>query len=95
MRWRIKDGPQHELARASDCGTGSHSIGTMFNSQQYPTKAAEYRNRASKTDNPSEIREFKHLERTFNELADNAEWMEKNWDQRVHASHSSIDHPSS
>jgi hypothetical protein len=85
MRWRIKDGPQLELARASDCGTGSHSIGTMFNSQQYPTKAAEYRNRASKTDNPSEIREFKHLDRTFGELADNAEWMEKNSDQRVHA----------
>ena len=95
MRWRIKDGSQHELARASDCGTGSHSIGTMFNSQQYPTKAAEYRNRASKTDNPNEIREFKNLERTFGELADNAEWMELNSDQIMHAPSSGMDHRSS
>jgi len=67
----------------------------MFNSQQYRTKAAEYQNHASKTDNPNEIREFKHLERTFGELADNAEWMEKNSDQLVHAPHSGIDHRSS
>jgi hypothetical protein len=67
----------------------------MFNSQQYRTKAAEYQNRASKTDNPNEIREFKYLERTFGELADNAEWMEKNSDQLVHAPHSGIDHRSS
>jgi hypothetical protein len=53
------------------------------------------RGRPPKSTGPDKIREFKHLERTFNELADNAEWMEKNWDQRVHASHSSIDHPSS
>jgi hypothetical protein len=67
----------------------------MFNSQQFRTKAAEYRNRASKTDNPNEVREFKQLERTFGELADNAEWMEQNSDQRVHAPHSGIDHRSS
>jgi hypothetical protein len=34
----------------------------MFNSQQYRTKSAEYQSRASKTDNPNEIREFKELE---------------------------------
>ena len=56
----------------------------MFNSQQYRTKAAEYQDRASKTDKPDEIREFKKLERTFGELADNAEWMEQNADQLVH-----------
>jgi hypothetical protein len=67
----------------------------MFNSQQYRTKAAEYQNRASKTANPNEIREFKHLERTFAELADNAEWMEQNSDQLVHAPCSGIDHRSS
>jgi hypothetical protein len=50
----------------------------MFNSQQYRIKAAEYQNRASKTHNPNEIREFEHLARTFGELADNAEWMEQN-----------------
>jgi len=57
----------------------------MFNSQQYRTKAAEYQDRASKTGKPDEIREFKKLERTFGELADNAEWMEQNADQLVHA----------
>jgi hypothetical protein len=67
----------------------------MFNSQQFRTKAAEYRNRASKTDNPNEVREFKQLERTFGELADNAEWMERNSNQRVHAPQSGIDHRSS
>jgi hypothetical protein len=67
----------------------------MFSSQQYRTKAAEYHNRASKTDNPDEIREFKHLERTFGELADNAEWMEQNSDQLVHAPCSGVDHGSS
>ena len=64
----------------------------MFNSQQYRTKAAEYQNRASKTDNPNEIREFKHLERTFGELADNAEWMEKNSAKIVHVSGKGIHH---
>jgi len=67
----------------------------MFNSQQYRAKAAEYQNRASKTDNSNEIREFKHLERSFGELADNAEWMEQNADQLVHAPCSDDDRRSS
>ena len=50
----------------------------MFNSQHYRSKAAEYQNRASNTYNPNEIREFKNLEKTFGELADNEEWMEQN-----------------
>jgi hypothetical protein len=57
----------------------------MFNSQDYRTKAAEYHNRASKTQNPNEIREFKSLERTFNEPADNAQWVEQNLDKIVHS----------
>ena len=57
----------------------------MFNSQQYRTEATEYRYRASKTDNSNEIREFKNLERTYGELAENAEWMEQNQDQIIHA----------
>ena len=64
----------------------------MFSAQQYRTKAAEYHNRASKTDNPNEIREFKDLERTFGELADNAEWMEQNSDKIMHAPRSGSDH---
>ena len=57
----------------------------MFNSQHYRVKAAEYKNRASKTGNPIEFREYKNLERTFGELADNAEWMEQNSEKIVHA----------
>jgi hypothetical protein len=64
----------------------------MFNSQQYRTKAAEYQYRASKTDNPNEIREFKNLGRTYRELADNAEWMEQNQDQIIHAPSRGIGH---
>ena len=50
----------------------------MFNAEQYHAKAAEYRERARKTANPSEIREFENLARTFSELADNEEWIEQN-----------------
>ena len=50
----------------------------MFNAEQYRAKAAECRKRARKTDNPSEIREFENLARTFSELADNEEWIEQN-----------------
>ena len=51
----------------------------MFSSKQYRTKAAEYQERGRKTDAPNEIREFKNLERTFTEMADNEEWVEQNY----------------
>jgi hypothetical protein len=53
-------------------------------SEQYRAKAAEYNKRGKKTDAPNEIREFKNLERTFSELADNEEWMEHNSEKIVH-----------
>ena len=40
---------------------------------------AEYQERGRKTDAPNEIREFKNLERTFTEMADNEEWVEQNY----------------
>ena len=64
----------------------------MLNSQHYRAKAVEYQDRASTTDNLEEIREFKSLERTFGELADNAEWMEKNSEKIVHAPGKGIHH---
>jgi hypothetical protein len=64
----------------------------MLNSQHYRAKAAEYQDRASATDNLDEIREFKNLERTFGELADNAEWVEKNSEKIVHAPGKGIHH---
>ena len=56
----------------------------MFNSEQYRAKAAEYQERARKADISSEIRQFKNLERTFRELADNEEWVEQNFEKIVH-----------
>jgi len=50
----------------------------MDNSEQYRTKAAEYKKRGTQTDAPDEIRELKNLERTFSGLAENEEWMEQN-----------------
>jgi hypothetical protein len=47
-------------------------------------KAAEYQERGRNTDRPSEIREFKNLERTFTEMADNEEWVEQQYDKLVH-----------
>ena len=64
----------------------------MLNSQHYRAKAVEYQDRASTTDNLDEIRKFKSLERTFGELADNAEWMEKNSEKIVHAPGKDIHH---
>ena len=64
----------------------------MFNSQHYRAKASEYQDRASATDNLDEIREFKNLERTFGELADNAEGVEKNSEKIVHAPGKGIHH---
>ena len=56
----------------------------MFSSKQYRTKAAEYQERGRKTDAPNEIREFKNLERTFTEMADNEEWVEQNYSKLMH-----------
>jgi hypothetical protein len=56
----------------------------MFNSNDYRAKAAEYQTRARASHNANEIREYKKLERTFSELADNAAWMEQNPEKRIH-----------
>ena len=56
----------------------------MFNSNDYRAKAAEYQNRARASHNADEIHEYRQLERTFRELADNAAWMEQNPEKRIH-----------
>jgi hypothetical protein len=56
----------------------------MFNSKDYRAMAAEYQNRARASHNADEISEYRKLERTFSELADNAAWMEENPEQRIH-----------
>jgi hypothetical protein len=50
----------------------------MLNSEQCRAKAAEYKKRGKQTAAPDEIRELNNLERTFSEMAENEEWMERN-----------------
>jgi hypothetical protein len=47
----------------------------MFTTEQYRAKAIEYRKLLSMENNPEAVREFQRLERSFTELADNAQWM--------------------
>jgi hypothetical protein len=56
----------------------------MSNSEEYRAKAAEYEKRGKQTDAPNEIHELKTLERTFSEMAENEEWMERNYEKIVH-----------
>lgn len=56
----------------------------MLTSKDYRARAAEYQNRARTSPNANETSEYRRLERTFTELADNAEWMEQNPEQRIH-----------
>lgn len=56
----------------------------MFSSKQYRAKAAEYQECGRKTDAPNEISEFKNLERTFTEMADNEEWVEQHYNKLMH-----------
>jgi hypothetical protein len=50
----------------------------MFSAKQYRAKAIEYSNLAKVAKGPNEIREFQRLERSFTELADNAQWVTDN-----------------
>lgn len=65
----------------------------MFTSKQYRAKEAEYRKLGANTQVQGEIREFKALERTFAELADNEEWLAKNFDKMVRAPQGGAEEP--
>ena len=56
----------------------------MFTPRQYRECADKYSKLIKATDKPDEIREFQRLERSFTELADNADWMANNLDKTVH-----------
>jgi hypothetical protein len=47
----------------------------MFTPEQYRTKAIEYRKLISMANDPNAVSELQRLERSFTELADNAQWM--------------------
>ena len=50
----------------------------MSTAEQYRVKANEYAKLAETASRPKEAREFHRLERSFAELADNAQWVADN-----------------
>ena len=57
----------------------------MFTAEQYRAKAIEYSKLVGMANSPNEVREFERLERSFIELAHNAQWLTDNQDKIVHA----------
>jgi hypothetical protein len=57
----------------------------MSTVEQYRTKAIEYSNLLAMPNGPSEVREYQRLERSFTELADNAQWLIDNYGKIAHA----------
>jgi hypothetical protein len=57
----------------------------MFTSEEYRAKASEYAKLAGIANGPNAAREFQKLERSFTELADNAQWVTDNRGKTVHA----------
>jgi len=55
----------------------------MFTAEQYRAKATEYSKLARTANGPNELREFQALERSFAELANNAQWLTENRDKRT------------
>jgi hypothetical protein len=47
----------------------------MFTVEQYRAKAIEYSKLLRIANGPNEVREYQRLERSFAELADNAQWV--------------------
>jgi len=56
----------------------------MFTAEQYRAKASEYAKLMKTANGSNEIREYQSLERSFTELADNAQWVADNYDKMVH-----------
>jgi hypothetical protein len=57
----------------------------MFTVQQYRAEAIKYAKLVRTANGPNEVREFERLERSFTELADNAQWLTDNRGKIVHA----------
>jgi len=57
----------------------------MFNAEQYRAQASEYAKLVGIANAANELQEFQRLERSFTELADNAQWVNENRDKTVHA----------
>jgi hypothetical protein len=57
----------------------------MFTAEQYRAKAIEYSNLLRIANGADEVREYHRLERSFTELADNAQWLTDNPGKTAHA----------
>jgi hypothetical protein len=57
----------------------------MFTADQYRAKAIEYSKLLRTANGSNEVREYQRLERSFTELADNAQWVIDNHDKSLHA----------
>jgi hypothetical protein len=57
----------------------------MFDAQQYRAQASEYAKLVGLANGPNEVQEFQRLQRSFTELADNAQWVTENRDKTMHA----------
>jgi hypothetical protein len=57
----------------------------MFTAEQYRAKAIEYSKLLMMANGPDEAREYQRLERSFIDLAGNAQWAADNYDKTVHA----------
>jgi hypothetical protein len=55
----------------------------MFTAEQYRAKAGEYAKLAGLANGPEDACAFQRLERSFTELADNAQWVTENHDKVV------------
>jgi hypothetical protein len=56
----------------------------MFATKQYRDKASEYAERGKSSNGSKESGEFARLEKSFTALADNEEWLFKNYQKTVH-----------
>ncbi len=55
----------------------------MFTVKQYRAKAIEYSNLMMIAHTPDQVREYRRFERSFSELADNAQWLTDNYDKTI------------
>jgi hypothetical protein len=56
----------------------------MFSAKEYRAKAAEYAERGRTAEAPNEILEYENLWRRYAEMADNREWVERNFKKTMH-----------
>jgi hypothetical protein len=53
----------------------------VLTAEHYRAKASEYAKLMKTANGPNEVREYQSLERSFAELADNAQWVANNYDK--------------